>query len=254
MLVPTKPTYLVAFAVILPFGGALFSQPLAFSRANDDRAAPERVVMMTATLRTTFSADRVVVVPVAGWIAGARSVFDVFTFAAIGHLGCAAVSAFLRLRPDTRVPPAPRPREAGPRRSVWKLIGRRKLVGLAGVLSIRTAIMLRLTLLPLAMINDYHGGYGDVGLTAALAAGLEVPLMLAWGYLAGRVSREKVIMHNDTIYAGCLAALASPARRETCCGCRSPTQWPRPRCSGWRSATSRPASKGRSDSRPRFST
>lgn len=55
-LIPGKTSYLLAFCGILPFGGALFSQSFAFSRAYYDRNAPERVVIMTSILRTMFSA------------------------------------------------------------------------------------------------------------------------------------------------------------------------------------------------------
>lgn len=203
-LMPGQMAYVVAFCVILPFGGALFSQSFAFSRAYYDRNAPERAVMMTTVLRTMFSAAWVVVPPVAGWIAARYSVFDVFAFAALGHLGCTLIFALMLTRPDARLPPAPRATGGG---AFWRVLPKARLVGIGGILSLRTAIFLHLTVLPLAMLNDFHGTYTDVGLNASFAAALEVPFMLGWGLMAGRWSKERILILNGAIYAGYLFAM-----------------------------------------------
>lgn len=208
-LLPGQLTYLLAFCVILPFGGALFSQSFAFSRAYYDQNAPDRVAMMTSVLRTMFSAAWVVVPPVAGWIAARYSVFDVFAFAALGHLGCTLIFALMLTRPDAKLPPAPqRPASS---RAFWRVLPKDRLVGIGGILALRTAITLHLTVLPLAMLNDFHGGYKDVGLTASVAAALEVPFMLGWGLLAARWRKESILVLNGVIYAGYLIAMAYAA-------------------------------------------
>lgn len=203
-LMPGQTSYLMAFCVILPFGGALFSQSFAFSRAYYDRNAPDRVVQMTSILRTMFSAAWVVVPPVAGWIAARFSVFDVFAFAALGHLGCTLIFGLMLTRSDARLAPAPR-RPKG--RAFWRVLPKPKLIGIGGILALRMAITLHLTLPPLAMLNDFHGTYTDVGFTAAVAAALEVPFMLGWGFLAARWKKESILILNGVIYAGYMAAL-----------------------------------------------
>jgi SET family sugar efflux transporter-like MFS transporter len=208
-LVPGRLTYLVAFCVILPFGGALFSQTFAFSRAYYDRNAPVRAVMMTSILRTMFSAAWVIVPPIAGWIASTTSVFNVFAFAAAGHLGCTVIFVLMLLRPDAHLPPAPRPKSKS--RAFWRVLPLGQLVGIAGILSLRTALLLHLTLLPLAMLTDFHGSYADVGLTAAVAAGLEIPFMLAWGWIALRWRLDRVLILNALIYAAYLLAMTQAA-------------------------------------------
>lgn len=203
-LLPGTSSYLIAFCVILPFGGALFSQSFAFSRAYYDRNAPDRVVQMTSILRTMFSAAWVVVPPVAGWIAARFSVFDVFAFAAMGHLGCTLIFGLMLTRSDALIPPAPRPPRG---QAFWRVLPKSKLIGLSGILALRMAVTLHLTLLPLAMLNDFRGTYTDVGFTAAVAAALEVPFMLGWGFLAARWSKESILILNGVIYAGYMAAL-----------------------------------------------
>ncbi len=61
--------------------------------------------------------------------------------------------------------------------------------------------MLHLTALPLAMTKDFGGTLKDVGINASLAAGLEVPFMLAWGLAAARIPKEAILVINALIYA-----------------------------------------------------
>jgi MFS family permease len=187
-----------AFCLILPLGWVLMSQSLAFSRAYYDRNAPDRAVFMTSVLRTMFSAASVVVPPVAGYIAASGSVLNVFALAALGHLGCALIFGVLFTRPEALLQPAPRQPSGVP---FWRILPGAQLVGIAGILMLRTAIQLHLTVLPLAMLTDFHGTYGDVGLTAAVAAGLEVPFMILWGYVAARWRMDAVLIGNGALFA-----------------------------------------------------
>lgn len=207
---PGIASYVIAFCVILPFGGALFSQSFAFSRAWYDRAAPERAVMMTSVLRTVFSAAWVVVPPVAAWIASRFGVFEVFAFAALGHLGCTLAFGLLLTRPEALLPPAPR--AAG---GSFRQIGRETWVRIAGILGLRTALLLNMTLLPLFLLNDAGGDYGDLGRTASVAALLEIPFMLAWGWAAGRWHKEHILVLNGvlyTAYPGAMVFAQTPAQ------------------------------------------
>lgn len=206
--VQSRWAYGVAFCAILPLGGALMSQSLAFSRAYYDRNAPDQAVFMTSVLRTMFSAAWVVVPPVAGLIASQYSVLDVFAFAALGHLGCALIFGYMFLRPEALLPPAP---ARGGGEAFWRILTRWQLVGIAGILLLRVALQLHLTVLPLAMLADFHGSYGDVGVTAAVAAALEVPLMILWGYAAGRIGKEVILIGNGVLYAGYLIAVSMAA-------------------------------------------
>jgi branched-chain amino acid transport system permease protein len=53
-------------------------------------------------------------------------------------------------RPDAKLPPAP-PRSAEGR-AFWRVLPKHRLVGISGILALRTAITLHLTVLPLAML------------------------------------------------------------------------------------------------------
>ena len=110
----------------------------------------------------------------------------------------------LLANPEARVGPAAK--QSGTKTDTdaalagWHIPGSR-LIGIGGVTLVRVALALHLTTLPLALINNFGGTLRDVGITASLAAGLEVPCMLAWGWAAGRVPKERILIINALIYA-----------------------------------------------------
>jgi SET family sugar efflux transporter-like MFS transporter len=202
--VQTQWAFVVAFCLVLPMGGALMSQSLAFSRAYFDRNAPDQAVFMTSVLRTMFSAAWVVVPPVAALIAERFSPADVFGFAALGHLGCTAIFLLMLTRPEARIAPAPIAKGG----RLWELLSAWQLVGIGGVLALRVALQLHLMVLPLAMLTDFNGSFRDVGVVTAVAAALEVPLMIAWGYAATRLRKEVILIGNGLLFAAYLLAVS----------------------------------------------
>ena len=207
-LIPTQLTYIVSFCAILPFGGALFSQTFSFSRVYYNLRNSARAEFTMSALRTLFSVSWVVVPPLAGWIASTYTVFDLFAVAALAHLGCTLMFGLLLANPDARVGPAAKQSgtdtdtgtNVGAAPAGWHIPGSR-LIGIGGVTLVRVALALHLTTLPLALINDFGGTLRDVGIAASLAAGLEVPCMLAWGWAAGRMPKETILIINALIYA-----------------------------------------------------
>jgi len=196
--------FIAAFCVMLPMGGALMSQSLAFSRVYYDRNAPDQAVLMTSVLRTMFSAAWVVVPPVAALIASRFGVLDVFGFAALGHLGCTLIFLYMLTRSDALIAPAKQ--AAGG--SIWRLLTPWQGVGIAGVLLLRVSLQLHLMVLPLAMLKDFGGTYADVGLNTAVAAALEVPCMIAWGYAATRLPKETILIGNGLLFAAYMTAVS----------------------------------------------
>ncbi len=201
-LFPYKAIYIISFCLVLPFGGALFSQTFSFSRAYYDLNAPARSEFMTSVLRSIFSAAWVIVPPAAGFVAAKYSVFDVFGVAALAHLVCTLIFGLLLARSDAHVPPPARAQ--GRELRFWRILPTSRLIGISGVTLLRIAIVLHLTVLPLAIVNDFRGTLKDVGFNAALAAGLEVPFMLGWGVLAARWPKERILVINGFIYGSYL--------------------------------------------------
>ncbi len=119
-LFPTQLTYIIAFTVIMPFGGALFSQTFSFSRVYLDRRQPDRAEFMISVLRTLFTVAWIIVPPVAGWIASAYSVFDLFAAAALAHIGFTLIFGLLFADSTTRVGFAEK-KEAGSAAAGWRI-------------------------------------------------------------------------------------------------------------------------------------
>jgi MFS transporter, SET family, sugar efflux transporter len=197
-LFPTQLIYIVAFCVILPFGGALFSQVLAFSRVYYDVRYPQRSEFMMSVQRTLFSLAWVMVPPLAGWIASAYSVFDVFAATALAHVGCTLIFGLLFADVGAKIGTAKK--QPGSEPASWQ-IPQARLIGIGGVTLMRVALALHMTALPLVIIKDFGGTLKDVGFNAAIAAGLEIPFMLAWGLGVSRISKESILIINAFIYA-----------------------------------------------------
>lgn len=195
----TPLAYVISYCVILPFGGALFSQSFSFSRAFYDVHHPARAEFMMSVLRTIFALAWVVFPPVAGWIASSFSVFDVFGVAAAAHLVCTLIFVLMLGDNRTRVG-RPRKGEAGAAVEPVGRIAAARLVGIAGVTLVKVAMALSVITIPLAIINDFGGTLTDVGINASLAAALEVPCMLFWGYAAIRITKETILVVNAAIY------------------------------------------------------
>jgi MFS transporter, SET family, sugar efflux transporter len=192
-------SYIVAFCVIMPFGGALFSQSFSFARVYYNAVEPTRAEFLVTMLRTVFAIAWVVIPPVAGWIAATYAVFDVFAFAAVAYLASAGIFALMIGTGTARLAPPSKAKEevaAGGRAIDWPIV-----VGILGIVLISTAIRLNGIAAPLAIVTDFGGTLTDVGVYSALAALLEIPLMVMWGYLAQRFKKHTLIIVSTLIFA-----------------------------------------------------
>lgn len=194
---PSALTYIVAYCVIMPFGGALFSQSFGYARAYYNARRPERAEFMTTVLRMVFSASWVLMPPIAGWVAATYKVFDVYGLAAAAYLGSALIFLILLLEPSARIGTAES--KASGEAAVGG-IAPAMLLGIGGIVLINVALRLSGTAAPLAIVGDIGGTVADVGLYSGLAAFLEIPLTLAWGFAALRWRKHTLIVACGLIY------------------------------------------------------
>ena len=193
----SQMAFIIAITVIWPFGFAMFSQNFAYVRVYYNERAPDRAHFMITVLRTVFSVAWVIVPPLAGYIAARYSVFDVFLVSALAYLACGVIFAVMMTDGTTRI--AARPivkREAGERRG---LLPMPILAGLTGILIITVAMRLVSLAMPLTIVTRLGGSVGDVGIYAGIAAALEIPFMLMWGYLGRWLTREAIIIGNGLL-------------------------------------------------------
>ena len=195
---PSALTYIIAYCVLMPFGGALFSQSFGYARAYYNVRQPERAEFMITVLRMVFSASWVLMPPVAGWVAATYQVFDVYGLAAAAYLGSGLIFLILLREPSARIGTA-ETKASGEVAAGG--IAPAMLMGIGGIVLINVALRLSGTAAPLAIVGDNGGTVADVGGNSGLAALLEIPFTLAWGFAAKRWRKHTLIVCCGLIYA-----------------------------------------------------
>lgn len=197
-LVQTPLAFIVAFCVLVPFGAALFSQSFAFSRAYYDRHSPDRSEFLMSLLRSGFTLAWILFPPFAGWIASQFAAFSVFGVSMIAHALATLAVGLLWTQEDTNLGAleGEQSTATGPIR-----LARTFWFGIPAVVLAQVAIQINLTVLPLIIIRDLAGNLQQVGLNAAFAAVLEVPVMIAWGVLAIRLKKDIILSLAVAIFA-----------------------------------------------------
>ncbi len=197
----SQVAFIIAICVIMPFGGALFSQSFSYSRSYYNARHPDRAEFMVSILRTIFSVAWVIVPPIVGWFAATTSVFNTYGVAAIAYLVVAAIFAVLLRNPDAKIGTAPAKSGQPAVPLVKARIEPAILGGIIGVMLIFTAVSIRTITIPLLITSTLKGSYADLGVFAAVAAALELPFMVAWGYALRRISKHAMIICGALLYA-----------------------------------------------------
>lgn len=199
--IQTPFVFVLTFCLLVPFGNALFSQSFSFSRAYYNRSHPDRAEFILSVLRSMFTLAWIVVPPIAGWIAARWSAYSVFAFSAIAHVGCTLVIGVLWLQPDAKIGvPASDPDKPAAAPPRIRIAAPYKL-GIVGVTFAMAAVQLNMVLLPLVILRDLNGSLAQVGINASIAAAIEVPAMIGWGYLAMRVRKDLILAVASAIFA-----------------------------------------------------
>ncbi|WP_417668361.1 MFS transporter [Roseibium sp.] len=200
--VRTPIGFATAFCLLIPFGNALFSQSFSYSRAFYDRERPEKSQLILSFLRTAFTLAWIIVPPLAGWFAAKTSTYSVFGISAFAHVGCTLAVALLWIDSRSRIG-INRGTKSDEGQSVLErpriALGHR--FGVVGVTFSMIALQLNTVLLPLIILKDLGGTLEQVGVTAAVAAAIEAPIMIGWGYLALRWRKETILAISCFLFA-----------------------------------------------------
>lgn len=189
-------TLLLVTVTLTALAGATMPQTFAYAR--EAIGDGTRAAMGMSALRTLFSVSWVAGPPLAAVLLGAGGFEAVYAFAAAMY----AVSAVLALALPASGAPVPEtdavaPRAPGadaPRLLLWTSVTVFVLTRCAGALTVQG--------LSLYVTHELGGDVHDAGLLLGLCAGLEVPLMLGFGWLATRFGVHRLLM------LGTAAALA----------------------------------------------
>jgi predicted MFS family arabinose efflux permease len=200
--------FIIATCAVMPFGNALFSQSFSYARSYYNARDPARAEFMNSVLRTVFTVAWIIVPPLVGWFTAATTVFNAYGVASLAFAGCALVYCILLLNPDAKIGvPA---RAAGePAVPLAKArIEPAILWGIIGVTFIFTAVAVRTVAVPLLITSTLKGSLGDLGIFAGLAAGIEAPFVILWGYALRWLSKHTIIIIASLIYAVYLVLLS----------------------------------------------
>ena len=201
-LVPTQLSFIIATALVMPLGFSAFSQSFAYVRVFYNRRDPAKADFMVSALRTVFTVAWTIVPPLAGYVAAEYSVFDVYLMSALSYAACGLIFVTMMTDKTTRVanvPPAPKA-AAVPGAPVGRL-PLPIISGIAGLTIIVVATRLSGMGMPLLIVTQLGGTLADVGIYAGIAAALELPFMIGWGYLLARFSKKSILIFNGVLYA-----------------------------------------------------
>jgi MFS transporter, SET family, sugar efflux transporter len=200
--VQTPVVYISAFCLLIPFGNALFSQSFSFSRAYFNRERPDRAEFIMSLLRSAFTVAWIVVPPLAGWIAARWSAYSVFAVSALAHVGCTVVVGLLCLQPSAQIGQTARTTPENKSQALPKVqVSAAHKFGTLGVTLSLAALQLNIVLLPLVILRDLKGSLTQVGIAASLAAAIEVPVMIGWGYVALRMRKDVILAIASATFA-----------------------------------------------------
>lgn len=195
----TPLAFIICLCAIMPFGSAIYSQSFAFARAYYNKVSPARAEFMNSVIRTIFAVAWAIVPPAVGWLAATTTVFNIYLVAGSAYLGCAILFTIIARDERARVEP---PVKAGadaaaqPRAAVDPVV----MAGIAGIFFIFMATQINNVTMPLLITATLKGSYGDLGLFAGLAAAIELPFMLLWGYALRWIPKHTIIAIAALLY------------------------------------------------------
>jgi SET family sugar efflux transporter-like MFS transporter len=198
---PTQLSFTIAMAIVMPIGGACYSQCFAYVRVFYVRKDAGRADFMVTALRTVFTVAWIIVPPLAGWVAAVSSIFNVFLAASICYGAIAMIYLLLMSDPATTVQvPTPERAEGQSLLSTFALpLG--TLAGLLGLIVMTAAMRILTFTVPLFIVTDLGGTVTDVGFYAGITALVEAPCMLLLAYLTTRWSKESLLAAAGLVMA-----------------------------------------------------
>ncbi|WP_305784689.1 MFS transporter [Symbioplanes lichenis] len=204
---------LAVTVTITALAGAMMPQSFAYAR--EALAGSDRVAFTMSALRTLFSVAWVAGPPLAAVLLETGGFILVYGFASLMYAAALVVALGLPDAPELAATrPAPGAGVDVPRLLLAATLVVFVLTRCAGALSVQA--------LSLVVSRELGGGVGEAGLLLGLCAGLEIPLMLGFGWLATRVPVRVLLMVVTACGAGLcavalvlLAVVRAPRREAT---------------------------------------
>ncbi|NTG29936.1 MFS transporter [Agrobacterium rhizogenes] len=190
----SKLTFFLIVGFAAPVGASLaFSQSFAFIRTYYDRRAD----FIIPVLRTVYATAWVISPPLVGMLASKYSVFIIFLVSAIAYLCLILIWAVIIA---SKMPCSSEQADGALPNVVKTKVSFLSIFGIVGVVIVTIAMRLVGLSVPLMIVKQLGGTVSDVGVYAGLTAGLEIPFMILWAFIARRLSAELIIGSNALLY------------------------------------------------------
>jgi len=207
--------YLVVLAASVTLqAGAWVAVPQLYARGREllDELGAAPAPALTA-LRSMVSLAWIVGPPAAGALLTVTGFPQIFLLEAVVVAAAAALVVADGERGADRVRvDQPARRSSGLVRWPFPQLGAGVALAAGAVVLVQTANSMSVTTMPLLVTTVLHGSPRDVGLVFGLSAGLEVPVMLALGRVAGRYGSLRVMLPSllfGVLYFACVGVATS---------------------------------------------
>ncbi len=208
---PSVPSFLALLLFFGPIVQTTTPQLFALIRAHTAEMSSQESASINAMVRTTYSGSWIITPGLVGlYIAWTGRASDAFGVAAVALTLCFVLYLTLGARGGRAEPPE-QSAIAG-LIEAFRLVLSRRIIGRVGALAmIGIAQSVNASLLPILITTEAGGTTGDVGVIAGLTAALEIPLMLAAGWVVLRWSVTRLIASGGVLFAVYMFALSGAA-------------------------------------------
>lgn len=188
---------LIMVTIFNGLGAAALPQVFAYAQESASKSSKDKTFAIS-TLRSLVSLGFIVGPMGGAFLLQAAGYEGVFGSTALIYLAIAVlILVFMQKRTKPAMDKKVKTKEAGiphlQNRKIW--LPYMAFIFLFAVHAINNIIT------PLFIVNDLNGTYTDVGIVVMLSAGLEIPIMLAFGLLGSKMSNHQIMLF------GCIVVL-----------------------------------------------
>lgn len=196
-LVPHPAVFVAGSILLLPVAGSGYSLVFAMIRAETERLKGAERAAINAAVRAAFSGSWMLAPAAVGlWLVGSASVRPAWAIAAL--ISVVSLTLALTMRH------AARPERVATRPGFFASLRQAaepQILGRVLAISLVTGANILITILqPLILTESIGGSLADVGLVAGGCAALEIPFMLVWGSLLGRLGVVPLFVAGSVVY------------------------------------------------------
>ena len=207
-LVPSIPVFILATALIIPFGQAVHSLLFASARVETSALSLRDAAAVNTIVRSFMSASWVVMPAILGLLLAQSANMIGAWGAAAGCTLLVAVASLLLLAPAPQKRPSAGTSGTAFFEALRELVRAEMLIRMVAMAAVTGTTRLAMMIWPLILTLELGGSTRDVGFIAALIALIEIPFMLIAATLLKRFSLVALIIVSALLYGLHMAGFA----------------------------------------------